>query len=403
MGNKAYTILMEAGDQKAEVNLYGEVVESIPTDWWTGEPIDGLFISLDQFISDLEKLKNMKQITFRINSVGGDAHAGITIYNRIRELDAETTTIVDGLAASAASIIAQAGDKRIVNIGTQVMIHGASTLMYGYFNEAALRKQARALNTINKSVAGIYAERSGREVDEILAMMKSEKWMTPDEAVEEGFADEVGGRDAPKAEATEGVKDKIIVNGITHRLHNMPMPQMQMAVIHQMQTPESVHIDEEPETQKNSKGVKEMDLKELKEKHAELCEEFRNEITSEIKAEMAEKNQMEINEAVAKAVQEDHERMKAIDSIANQVGDPAMVQKAKYDEPMTAEQLALKAMQMQAEAGNSFMEARKNEVAQSRASEIKPEPVSGSEEDTRAKDIADGAALIAGKDWKGGN
>ena len=394
---------MEAGDQKAEVNLYGEVVESIPTDWWTGEPIDGLFISLDQFISDLEKLKNMKQITFRINSVGGDAHAGITIYNRIRELDAETTTIVDGLAASAASIIAQAGDKRIVNIGTQVMIHGASTLMYGYFNEAALRKQARALNTINKSVAGIYAERSGREVDEILAMMKSEKWMTPDEAVEEGFADEVGGRDAPKAEATEGVKDKIIVNGITHRLHNMPMPQMQMAVIHQMQTPESVHIDEEPEPQKNSKGVKEMDLKELKEKHAELCEEFRNEITSEIKAEMAEKNQMEINEAVAKAVQEDHERMKAIDSIANQVGDPAMVQKAKYDEPMTAEQLALKAMQMQAEAGNNFMEARKNEVAQSRASEIKPEPVSGSEEDTRAKDIADGAALIAGKDWKGGN
>ena len=146
-----------------------------------------------------------------------------------------------------------------------------------------------------------------------------------------------------------------------------------------------------------------MDLKELKEKHAELCEEFRNEITSEIKAEMAEKNQMEINEAVVKAVQEDHERMKAIDSIANQVGDPAMVQKAKYDEPMTAEQLALKAMQMQAEAGNSFMEARKNEVAQSRASEIKPEPVSGSEEDTRAKDIADGAALIAGKDWKGGN
>ena len=145
-----------------------------------------------------------------------------------------------------------------------------------------------------------------------------------------------------------------------------------------------------------------MDLKELKENHAELCEEFRNEITAELQAEMAEKNAEAVSEAVNKAIQEDHERMKAIDSIANQVGDPVLVQKAKYDEPMTAEQLALKAMQMQAESGNTFMEARKQEVTQSGAENIQPEPVNGSEEDTRAKDVADGAALIAGKDWKGG-
>ena len=390
--SKAYTIIMKAEEKTAEVNLYGEVVESVPTNWWTGEPIDGLFICLEQFVKDLDGLKDMKEITFRINSVGGDAEAGIAIYHRIRELDAATTTIVDGLAASAASIIAQAGDKRVVNVGTQTMIHGASTFQYGFFNEQELRKTARALGTINKSIAGIYADRSGREVEEILSMMKAEKWMTYDEAVEEGFADEVGGKDAPKAEATEGIKNMITVNGITHNLRNIPMPQMpqmKMMIAQKKTAEETDHIDSKPT---NEEGVKKMDLKELKENHAELCAEFKDEILKE--------NQVAVDEmtknAVENALREDRERMKAIDTIANQVGDPDLIQKAKYEEPMTAEQLALKAMQMQAEAGKSFAQARSEEVSASGTENVQPAPVNGTEEDTTARDIAEAAALIAG-------
>ena len=68
---KAYSFL-EAGDDELEINMYGEVVESIPTDWWTGEPIDGLYICEKDFLRDLDNYKGKGKITVRINSVGGD-------------------------------------------------------------------------------------------------------------------------------------------------------------------------------------------------------------------------------------------------------------------------------------------------------------------------------------------
>ena len=414
--NKAYSICMKA-ENEAEVNLYGEVVNTVPIDWWTGKPIDGLFIALDEFLKDLDRLKTMQKVTFRINSVGGDADAGVAIYNRIKDLKGETVTIVDGLAASSASIIAQAGDKRIMNIGTQMMIHCASTInpMYfrlstvlDYMNGTELKKEQKTcqkafqdaikcVENTDKSISSIYAEKTGSSTEDVLSEMKEVKWMTAEEAVEEGYADEVAGADTPEAEATEGVKDRITVNGITHRLHNIPMPSMKMIL--QKKTADTT---DDIDVTKNEEGVKKMDLKELKEKHAELCDEFRNEVKDEIRAEVLKENQANVDEVVAKALQEDRERMKDIDSIANQVGDPGLIAKAKYDEPMTAEQLALKAMQMQAASGSAFLQSRNEEVKNSGTEKITPAPVSGTEEDTRMKDIMDSAALIAGEDWKGG-
>ena len=63
-----YTI-MKADEENVEVDLYGEVVEDVPIDWWTGEKVEGLFIELKQFLSDLESLKDAKSIIFRINSL----------------------------------------------------------------------------------------------------------------------------------------------------------------------------------------------------------------------------------------------------------------------------------------------------------------------------------------------
>jgi hypothetical protein len=271
------------------------------------------------------------------------------------------------------------------------MIHGASTFQCGFYNEQALRKTARALGTINKSIAGIYAERSGREVEEILPMLKAEKWMTYEEAVEEGFADEVGGKEAPKAEAMEGVKNMITVNGITHYFRNIPMPQMpqmKMMICQKKTAEETDHID----ATKNEEGVKKMDLKELKENHADLCEEFKAEILKETQ----DASDAKIQDAVSAAIAADRERMKAIDSIAAQVGNPELVESAKYNEPITAEQLALKALQEQAKAGENFANQRAEEVRNSGADAVVASPVDGSEEDARAKDIMDAAALIAG-------
>ena len=128
---KPYVINKAEDGKSAKVNLYGEIVESVPTDWWTGEKLEGLFIELESFLKDIEALSGMDDVSFYINSVGGDVHAGISIFNKIRSLAAHTTTIVDGLAASAASIVAQAGDERKVSIGSQTMIHCASAGLIG--------------------------------------------------------------------------------------------------------------------------------------------------------------------------------------------------------------------------------------------------------------------------------
>ncbi len=356
---KAYQIQMKGSDE-AEVTMYGEVVDTVPIDFWTGEQVSGQFIALDAFLADLDTLKDKAAVTFRINSIGGDAHAGVAIYNRIRELQGVTTTIVDGLAASAASIIAQAGDHRIMNIGTQMMVHGASAFLFGYYNEGELSGARKMLLSTNKAIAEIYAERSGQTTDSILGMMKSEKWLTPDEAVGFGLADEVWGRDAPEAE--EDGKG-VIVNGVYHHLRGMPLPKM-------------VFMHRE-HTQPN--GGKIMDLKELKEKYPELVDELREEFSQTVWADT--------EGAVEKALEADRARMKAIDEIASMVGDPAMVEKAKYDEPVTAEQLALFAMRTQAKQAEAFSAARAAEVAP--AADVIPTPVAGTEEESQADIIAD--------------
>ena len=80
----AYAMASTDG-QTAEITMYGDIVESTPTDWW-GDPVEGSFITLDEFIKDLEQVENCTDITIRMNSYGGDAGVSCTIHNRLREL-----------------------------------------------------------------------------------------------------------------------------------------------------------------------------------------------------------------------------------------------------------------------------------------------------------------------------
>ena len=84
--------IAETGENDVEINMYGEIVEAVPTDFWTGEPIEGNFIAVDRFLRDLDDLKDKKNITVHINSVGGDLYGGIAIYNRLKALPAGRTS-----------------------------------------------------------------------------------------------------------------------------------------------------------------------------------------------------------------------------------------------------------------------------------------------------------------------
>lgn len=130
-----------------------------------------------------------KEIVVRVNSGGGDAFEGVAIFNALKRHDARIVVDVEGLAASAASIIAMAGDEIRVHQGAMIMIHEASTFAWG--NAKDLRSSADRIEKIGVEVADIYVARSGKSKDEVLKMMADETWMGAKDAVSLGFADEV--------------------------------------------------------------------------------------------------------------------------------------------------------------------------------------------------------------------
>ena len=132
--------------------------------------------------------KHTGNITVRLNSPGGDVFAGVSIMNMLKDREGDVTIIVDGLAASIASVIAMAGDKIIMNTGSMMMIHNAWSFAVGDSQE--LRKIADQLDKIGESIISVYATRTGLDTDTIKDMLDAETWMTADEAVEMGFADE---------------------------------------------------------------------------------------------------------------------------------------------------------------------------------------------------------------------
>lgn len=143
------------------------------------------------------------EIEVWINSPGGEVFDGVAIYNALRMHPARVVTRVDGLAASIASVIVQAGDERVMVSGSQMMVHNASGICFGDANE--MLAFAEVLEHQNQVIAGIYAERAGADAAGFLASMAAETWMTADEAVEAGLADRVhrpaGGGDQPENNA----------------------------------------------------------------------------------------------------------------------------------------------------------------------------------------------------------
>lgn len=137
------------------------------------------------------------RIKVRINSPGGDAFDGVAIYNDLLAHPAEIDIEITGVAASAASIIAMAGDTVRIAKTAFIMIHNAWALVMG--DKREMREFADVLEKIDTSIGSAYAARTGIDPKMIAVMMDAETWLSGDEAVEKGFADEISsdaGQDA---------------------------------------------------------------------------------------------------------------------------------------------------------------------------------------------------------------
>jgi ATP-dependent protease ClpP protease subunit len=190
---------IEAAEAKkpksAEVWIYDRIGASM---WDEGT-------SAKDFARKLKAL-DVEEITLHLNSPGGNAFDGIAIFNTLKDHPARVGVIVDGLAASAASFIAQSGDMVRMNKGSQMMIHDAAGIVIG--NPKDMREFADVLDKCCDSIAGIYASRAGGDVADWREAMSKESWYTAQEAVDAGLADELADEKTaePKARASHDLR-----------------------------------------------------------------------------------------------------------------------------------------------------------------------------------------------------
>ncbi|MGQ7939088.1 head maturation protease, ClpP-related [Paraburkholderia sp. D1E] len=167
------------------------------------------------FISQLdEAAANADEIVVAINSPGGDVFDAFAIYNALRRYAGRVTTRVDGVAASAASLVTMAGDRVVMPENAMLMIHNPWTVAAG--TSADLRATADSMDKARDGILAAYRNKSGKSDEELTAMLDAETWMTATEAREAGFADEI--------EAPVKLSASMRAAGLLARFESAPSP-----------------------------------------------------------------------------------------------------------------------------------------------------------------------------------
>ena len=380
--------MADVGEDEAEITMYGEIVDRRPVDWWTGEPEPGLFISPEGFLEDLAQVKGKSRVTIRINSIGGDLYTGMAIYNQLKALPGQKTVVIDGIAASAASVIAMAGDVIQIPVGGTVMIHEPSAFLADSYDQQQLKGVLKMLDAASKSAAEVYAGKTGLEVDAVRSMMAKTTWMIGQEAVDKGFATELLEGDGPQM-AMSADRSTLVVGGLRFNakgLRNIPggIPVKDNIL------PAAAAARPTAGIEKTKQGGKQvMTLEELRAAHPGLVAQIESAAQAAARTE---------------ATAAERARIKAIEEIAPGVGDPQLVEDAKYgDAPCTAPELALKAMQQQAKLGAKHLQNTAKDFDASGADGVGavPNGGAGNEPEDEAHQVK--AVVDAYKMIKGGN
>ncbi len=177
-------------EKTGELTIYGEISD---VTWWGDE------VTPKRFKEELDALGYIDTLNIYINSYGGDVFAGQTIYSMLKRHKAQKNVYIDGVAASIASLIAMAGDKVIMPANAMMMVHNPwATIGIVAGNAEELRKFAEDvkkladdLDKIRDSMVVAYESHSALTKKEIIELLDAETWLTAEECLEYGFADEI--------------------------------------------------------------------------------------------------------------------------------------------------------------------------------------------------------------------
>lgn len=176
---KYYSLVVN--EKEADIYIFGDIVDPLTKELW-GLDSDTSGLSLANDVKDLD----VDVINVHINSYGGAVSEGLAIHNTLKNHKAKVRTYCDGFACSAASVVFMAGDERLMNDASLLMIHNA--WMYTAGNPAQLRKDADDLEKITQGSIEAYKARVSISEEKVKELMDAETWILPSEAVEWGFA-----------------------------------------------------------------------------------------------------------------------------------------------------------------------------------------------------------------------
>ena len=348
MSKKFWQFRNEADGDNAELILYGD----ISNESWFGDEI-----TPRQFSEELDALGNVSTITVRINSGGGDVFAAQAIGNRLEQHAANVTARIDGLCASAATIIACHCNKVIAANDSVYMVHPVKMGVIGYLDEATLTKYIGAIRTVRDSIVSLYARKTGRDKEEVAALMDNESWLTGEQAKDEGFVDELAYDNGSSYENRNGM---LFVNSINMNLPFDKAPgfiREHSANISNSTSNTVNHKEEEEE------GMAINSVEELRNEYPELVNQI-------------------IEQAQTDAVNAERARIRDIEEMSLP-GSETIANDAKFVNPISAEDYAKAAIRDAKARGTAYLNQAAKDAENSGVNAVKNEaPQSNDEADT---------------------
>lgn len=205
--NKFWNWTVTNNDEKTEriLTLSGVIAEE---SWFDDEVTPKIFRD--------ELMSGEGDITVWINSPGGDCIAAAQIYNMLLEYKGNVTIKIDGIAASAASVVAMAGNKVIMSPVSMLMIHNPMTIAAGDTTE--MKKAISMLTEVKESIINAYELKTGMSRDKIAKLMDAETWMDANKAVELGFADETLSRESSVKQSAMMYSENVVSRKLWNKI-----------------------------------------------------------------------------------------------------------------------------------------------------------------------------------------
>jgi ATP-dependent protease ClpP protease subunit/molybdopterin converting factor small subunit len=326
-------------------------------------------------MEDLKTMDDVDVLTVHIHSTGGNAYDAMTIHNRLKSMKAHVNVVVDGVAMSGGALIMCAGDNVQVFPGSLIMIH--KCWAYAVGNADDLRKTADSYDAVDRSQASIFGVKTGLSTDELLSMMAEETYLTGQEAIDKGFADELV--EGSALDVAASADRRTLYVGATpvwssRRKDGIP-GSVNIPVVNAGPKPGAANTNQPAQPVKEGGNPMANTIEELRQEYPELTAQLEEQARTSVN----------VQTAVNEAVRAEQNRLQEIDEVAGLFASD-LVQAAKYGEQScTAQELAFRAAKAAAKQGRSFLTALDDDAKASGSAQVTAAPVGGNGEDKDPK------------------